>query len=100
LAGGTVRIQNVALQILDENRVRRIFKQLPKPALAVAQLLLGADALQSAAALVGQRLERLQIGWHVAARRTALDEEHANDMFALADGRNHSGATLAARFLG
>ena len=93
-----VHVQHIARQVLDENSVRRIFKQLAEPALAVAQLLLHPHPLQRAAALVGQRLKRLQIPLRVAVRTPALDEHHADDASAFADRGEHRGAGLVLCF--
>ncbi len=68
LAGAAVHVQHLALKILDENGVRRIFKQLAETPLALAQFLLDLHALQRAAALVGQRLQNLHVARGVTVR--------------------------------
>ena len=95
-AGGGVHIQHHARQILDKNRVRRIGEQVVEPPLAVVQVILGAHPLQRAAAMVRQRLQRDRIAFRVTVRAAVLHEEHADDAFALADGRDHRRAGALA----
>ena len=81
-AGAAVDIQHVALQILDKNRVRRIFKQLaetgagsgavpPRPGRVPARRRTG----RPASAACPRRVR-------YSCRPPALDEQHADDDFA------------------
>ena len=73
--GGKIHVQHHAIQVLHKNGVGRIFKQIAKAPLAFAQCLLGVDAFQRAAALIGQGLEHFQIVVGVGAGHVVLDEQ-------------------------
>jgi len=66
-AAGLVHIQDFAGQVLDQDCVRRIFKQIAEALLGLAQLALGPDALKRAAALVGEGLQHFKIALRVGA---------------------------------
>ena len=88
-AGGQIHVQHRALQVFDKNGIGRVFKQIAETNLAFAQILLGVDAFQRAAALVGQGLQRFQITIGVAAGHTVLNKKRAQNVLAFADGREH-----------
>ena len=84
-ASRRVDVQHSPVEVLNKDRIRRAFKQLTEPLLAFAQRLLRPDALQRAAAMVRQRLERVKIRLIVSPEPVALDRQDANDLRPVSD---------------
>ena len=88
-ASGGVHVQDRPLEILHKNRIRRAFKQITKPLLAFMQCLLGVDSLQRASAMIGQRLQRVQILLVVSPERVTLDRKNADNLGSIPNRRQH-----------
>jgi len=56
---------------------------------------LSADALQRACAMIGKRLQRIEVGLGIGLRRVALDGEDANDGIAGTNWNEHQGSGRA-----
>ena len=88
-AGSGIDVQHRAGRVLDKDGVGRALEQIPEALLALEQGLLGPDALQRAAAMVGQRLQQAQILMVVGLELVALDGQNANDLGPVPNGRQH-----------
>src|SRR5690348_1931387 len=75
----------VSLPVRLEDTDWRVRHQHPKALLTFVQRLADADALKRAAAVVGKRLERVEIATSISARRIALNRKHTDCGVAIAD---------------